>query len=231
VPSSSARTTIRRTRVDPEHVSAQILDAFTVKAKRIGLRALIMTEFATELRMSASTLYKLYPSKESLAAACVDRWADELAAAEATRRNLRAPKPAGDGFDHFMLWVEAWADANAALSPAFTRDLRSDYPSVWRRYREIIDERKRSGAELLRPLLKPDVDERVALSLLDHVFRIVLDPEFADRLHVSRREALRSAVSIWAGGALARETHQTAETPRHRSGKVLSLRGKKSKRD
>jgi AcrR family transcriptional regulator len=218
---SSARIA-RRTRVDPEHVSAQILDAFTAKAKRIGLRALIMTELATELRMSASTLYKLYPSKEALALACVDRWADELAAAEAARTDSRDRKGARDGFDHFMLWIDAWADANAGLSPAFTRDLRTDYPAVWRRYRQIIEQRKGEGAAMLRPLLKSEVDERVAFALLDRIFSIVLDPAFADRLRVSRREALRSAVSIWAGGALTRS---------ERSAKVVRLRGRnKTKR-
>jgi AcrR family transcriptional regulator len=219
--STSARSNSRRARVDPEHVSAQILDAFTVRAKRVGLRALLMTELATELRMSASTLYKLFPSKESLAAACVDRWADELGAAEMARRDPRDPKGARDGFDRFMLWVDAWADANAALSPAFTRDLKTDYPVVWRRYRDVINVRKQQGAELLRPLLKPQVDERVAFALLNQIFSTVLDPEFADRLHVSRREALRSAVSIWAGGALQKST---------RTEKVLSLRGRRSKR-
>jgi AcrR family transcriptional regulator len=218
---SSARQVVRRTRLDPEHVSAQILDAFTAKAKRIGLRALIMTELATELRMSASTLYKLYPSKESLALACVDRWADELGASEAARYGSRDRKRGRDGFERFMLWVDAWADANAALSPAFTRDLRSDYPAVWRRYRQIIDQRKAEGAAMLRPLLKPDVDERVAFALLDRAFSIVLDPTFADRLRVSRREALRSAVSIWAGGAL-RHTE--------RSAKIIGLRGRRTKR-
>ena len=221
---SSARSATRRTRVDPEHVSAQILDAFTAKAKRIGLRALIMTELATELRMSASTLYKLYPSKESLALACVDRWADELAAAETARsdsRDRRDRSGTHAGFEHFMLWVDAWADANAGLSPAFTRDLRTDYPAVWRRYRQVIDQRKGEGASMLRPLLKPEVDERVAFALLDRIFSIVLDPAFADRLRVSRREALRSAVTIWAGGALARS---------ERSGKVVRLRGPSGQR-
>jgi AcrR family transcriptional regulator len=196
-------------------VSAQILDAFTVKAKRLGLRALIMTELATELRMSASTLYKLYPSKESLAAACVERWADELGAAEVARREPRKREAARDGFERFMLWVDAWADANAALSPAFTRDLKADYPAVWHRYRAILSARKQGGAEVLRPLLKPELDEQVALALLNKIFTIVLDPEFADRLHVSRREALRTAVSIWAGGALVRSNKvESARTRR-----------------
>jgi hypothetical protein len=96
--------------------------------------------------------------------------------------------------------------------------LRTDYPAVWRRYRQIIDQRKGEGAAMLRPQLKPDVDERVAFALLDRIFSIVLDPAFADRLRVSRREALRSAVSIWAGGALARS---------ERTAKVVRLRGRR----
>lgn len=211
MPSSQARRQrSRRSRVDPELVRAQILEAFSVKAKRLGIRALMMTELATELRISASTLYKLYPSKEALSMACVERWADELGAAEAAKRD---PKRARDGFEQYMLWIDAWADANATLSPVFMRDLKTEYPAVWQRYRDIIRERKERGAALLRPLLKPDVDERVAFALLNSVFTIVHAPEFAERLHVSRREALRSAVSIWAGGALSRPRGHLRSVP------------------
>jgi AcrR family transcriptional regulator len=217
---SARRNTTKRTRAGAAQVSERILETFSTKAKRIGLRALTMTELATELHMSAATLYRLYPSKEALALACVDRWADELGAADATQRDRSDPKAAKrDGFERYMIWVEAWADANAALSPAFARDLKSDYPAVWQRYREIVEDRKRRGALLLRPLLKPSVDERVAFAVLNTIFMTVLEPEFADRLHVSRREAIRSAVTIWAGGAL------------NRQGKLRSLRGgKRSKR-
>src|SRR5262245_55340932 len=120
------RAARRRTRLDAEQVRDQILEAFSGKAKREGLRAVQMGELASELRMSASTLYKLFPSKESLVLACVDRWADELAAAEAARPDPAAPRAAG--FERFMHWVEAWADAQAGLAPAFARDLQSDYP-------------------------------------------------------------------------------------------------------
>lgn len=175
-----------------------------------------MGELASELHMSATTLYKLYPSKESLALACLQRWADELGAAEAARQNpKRAP------FDQYMHWIDAWADANAAISPAFLRDLQSDYPAVWKKYSQVIAERKRHGMVLLRPLLRAEVNERVAFSLLNHIFSIVQDPAFADRLNVSRRDALRSAVSIWAGGALSRtgKSSARARTPARRKAK------------
>jgi AcrR family transcriptional regulator len=170
----------------------------------------MMGELATELRISASTLYKQFPSKEALALACVERWADEFAAATAAGDN---PEDKRDGFAQFMHWVDAWADAHAALSPAFAHDLESDYPAAYRRFRAIVQQHKQRGASLLRPVLKPDIDARVALAVLDLILTTVLRPEFADRLRISRHAAIRSAVSIWAGGAVSRR------------GKLRSLEG------
>jgi AcrR family transcriptional regulator len=221
VPRLSARSAAVRSRVNAEQLSAQILDTFSARAKRLGLRALHMGELASELHMSATTLYKLYPSKEALAMACLQRWADELGAAEAARQN-----PKRSAFDQYMHWIDAWADANAAISPAFLRDLQSDYPAVWRRYRQVIAERKRQGMLLLRPLLRPDVNERVAFSLLNHIFGLVQDPDFADQLNVSRREALRGAVSIWAGGALQRAAKPKPTKLDGRAAPVRKLRSR-----
>jgi AcrR family transcriptional regulator len=200
----------RRQRGAPDQVRAQILDAFSAKAKHVGLRGVMMADLATELRMSAATLYKRFPSKEALAVACVDRWANELGAAEAAKRD---PKASRGGFEQFMHWVDAWTEANAELSPVFRRDLQTDYPAVWQRYREVVNERKKRGAALLRPLVKRELDKELALAVLDLIFTTVLRPEFADQLRVSRHDAIRMAVSIWAGGAL------------DRSGKLRAIRG------
>lgn len=196
------RKTNRRGRAEPARIREQILEAFSTRAKRVGIRAVMMGELAAELRMSASTVYKQFPSKEALTLACVERWADELAAAEAALRVPGAPER--DAFDQFMHWVDAWADANAAISPAFLRDLQNDYPLAWRRFRDVVRQRQEQGAALLRPVLKPELDERVALAVLKMILYGALQPEFADTLRISRHKALRSAVAIWAGGAVDR---------------------------
>jgi hypothetical protein len=41
----------------------------------------------------------------------------------------------------------------------------------------------------------------VALLMLDHLVTNAADPRYAERLGVSRREAVRTAVSIWGDGA------------------------------
>jgi len=179
----------------------RILEAFSRRAKREGIRAVAMGELARELRMSASTLYKHYRSKEALTTACVERWAMEVAASEAA---LPARPGGKASFDGFMRWVGAWADANAALSPAFLRDLRSDYPQAFARYREVIRERQLYGAMMLRPALRKDIDERVAFAILKMLLDQAMDAQFAERLHISRHEAMRSAVAIWAAGAMDR---------------------------
>jgi AcrR family transcriptional regulator len=197
----AARKTVRRPRADSEQLKRRILEAFSLKAKREGIRNVMMAELASELRMSASTLYKLYPSKEALTLACVDDWADELAASEAARPQ---PGTERDGFASFMHWVDAWVHENARLSPAFRRDLASDFPAAWERYRTVIQQRKEHGIALLLPLLKPELNRRVAFAVLNMILEEVIRPEFADRLRISRSEAIRSAVTIWAAGALDR---------------------------
>jgi AcrR family transcriptional regulator len=195
------RLPVRRSRVQPHELRAQILDAFSDKAKAIGIRGVMMGELASELQISASTLYKHFPSKDALTLACVERWANELGAAEAAEPRVSEPR---DGFEQFMHWVDAWADANAALSPAFARDLETDHPVAWRRYREEIRRRKERGAKLLRPVLKPEINADVSLAVLNLILMTVLRPEFADRLRISRHAALRSAVAIWASGSVDR---------------------------
>ena len=96
-------------------MTERILDAFSEKAKRSGLRSVTMGQLVTELRMSASTLYREFPSKEELTMACVERWASELAVAESEQ--TRAGR---DGYERFLRWAETWAETNAALQ--FDRD-------------------------------------------------------------------------------------------------------------
>src|SRR5262249_10721568 len=100
-------------------------------------------------------------------------------------------------------------------SPVFRRDLENDYPAVWQRYMEVVRERKRRGAALLRPLVKSQLDKDIALAVLDLILMAVLVPEFADDHLVSRHAAIGTAVSICAGGAL------------ERGGKLRRIRGGK----
>jgi AcrR family transcriptional regulator len=181
-------------------VRERILSAFSEKATRSGLRSVVMAELASELRMSATTLYKHFSSKKEMVLNLVERWVMELAAAEAAtdeRPEIRTP------LDRVRHWADIWSVRMSSLSVAFLQDLRRDYPSAWMLFSKGMEERKREGAALLRPLLKPDVHPEVALEMLSMALARVADPGFADQLGTSRAEAIHTAVSVWASGALA----------------------------
>jgi len=172
-PKGKARSS-RGSAPESERVRERILMAFSSKAKRAGIRAVVMGELATDLRMSAMTLYKHFASKDELVEAMIDAWA------------------------------EAWTGSLAHVSPAFFKDLHRDHHACWTRFQKQIDARKWAAAPLLRRFLRPDLNANVALQMLDHLVTWAADPRSAERLGVSRREAVRTAVSLWGDGALQR---------------------------
>jgi AcrR family transcriptional regulator len=187
-------------RADAARVRERILAAFSARAKRSGVRAVVMGELASELRMSPVTLYKHFASKHELVSAMVDAWALELAAIDAL--DLGRIDDCNAALDRLLSWADAWTASLANVSPAFFKDLNRDHPECWKRFNAQIEARKRAAAPLLGPFLRPDLDPNVALLMLDHLVTQAADPRYAERLGVSRREAVRTAVAIWGGGAL-----------------------------
>ena len=187
------------TRQDAQQVRERILAAFSERAKRSGIRGIVMAELLQELRMSASTLYQHFPSKNDLVTASVERWAGEIAGDAFTG------KPSKDArviYDQLIAWAEAWAEAQARFAPAFISDLQRDYPEAWEIFQRHVTTSKRNGGARLTPGLKPGLRPEIALALLGLILTHITDPELPDRLRVSRHEFIRTAVSIWAGGAL-----------------------------
>jgi hypothetical protein len=130
----------------------------------------------------------------------VDAWALELAAIDAL--DLGKVDDCTAALERLLAWADAWTASLAHVSPAFFNDLHRDHPECWARFNDQIEARKRAAAPLLGPLLRPELDPNVALLMLDHLVTQAANPRYAERLGVSRREAVRTAVSIWGGGAL-----------------------------
>ena len=187
-------------RHEAARVRERILVAFSSKAKRAGIRAVVMGELASQLRMSPMTLYKHFASKDELVSAMVDAWALELAAIDAL--DLGRVDDSSAALERLLAWADAWTASLANVSPAFFQDLHRDHPECWARFNAQIEERKRAAAPLLGPFLQPDLNPNAALLMLDYLVTHVADPRYAERLGVSRREAVHTAVAIWGGGAL-----------------------------
>jgi AcrR family transcriptional regulator len=197
MPASTKRTN-QRAKVS-DQVRERILAVFSERAKRSGIRGIVMAELLQELHMSASTLYQHFPSKDDLVTASVERWASEIAG------DAFVGKPSKDQgviYDQLIAWAEAWSEAQARFAPAFISDLRRDYPAAWEIFQRHVTTSKRHGASLLTPGLKPGLRPDIALSVLGLILTHITDPELPDKLRVSRHEFIRTAISIWAGGAL-----------------------------
>jgi AcrR family transcriptional regulator len=195
-----AKAARRSSPEDAAHVRERILVAFSAKAKRSGIRAVVMGELASELRMSAMTLYKHFASKDELVAAMVDAWALELAAIEAL--DLVHVDDGAAALDRLLAWADSWTASLSNVSPAFFQDLHRDHPASWKRFNRQIQDRKDAAAPILGPFLRPDLDANAALLMLDYLVTHFADPRYAEQLGVSRREAVRTAVSIWSSGAM-----------------------------
>jgi AcrR family transcriptional regulator len=185
---------------DADAVRERILRLFSAKAKRAGIRAVLMGELATELRMSAMTLYKHFASKDELVLAMVDAWALEIAAIEALE--WEKVESCNSALEVLLVWADAWTASLSEVTPAFFSDLHRDYPAAWERFQARITERKMVAAKYLTPYLRDDLHVPTVFGILDNLAMQASDPRFVERLGISRREAVRTAVSVWGGGAL-----------------------------
>ena len=118
--------------------------------------------------------------------------------------------------ERLLAWADAWTASLAHVSPAFFQDLHRDHGECWTRFNAQIEARKQAAAPLLGPFLRPELNPNVALLMLDHLVTEAADPRYAERLGVSRREAVRTAVSIWGLGALEGPKLRAAPPPRGR---------------
>lgn len=183
-------------------VRERILRAFSERATRSGIRSVVMSELATELRMSPNTMYQQFRSKKELVTALVERWAHEVGASDAAVVELGSSRSAIEGMAR---WAEAWAASVARYGPAFWEDLKRDHPEAFAIFRRELQRWKELGAAQLRPRLLPNLEPEVTLAVLDLILTHVSDPRFSERLGTTRRESIRTAIGIWARGALANQ--------------------------
>lgn len=192
-------------------VRQAILAGFSHRARRSGIRAVLMVELASELRMSPMTLYKHFASKDELVSEMVDAWAMELAAIGALE--WERATDCNSALDVLLSWADTWTAVLSDVSPAFFRDLRRDHPDAWHRFNALIDDRKAVAATYLTPHLREDVPPGAMLMMLDSLVQQAADRRFASELGISRRDAVRAALALWGGGALRQRTNLRAATP------------------
>jgi AcrR family transcriptional regulator len=187
---------------DPDKARELVIQAFLGRARQVGIRSVVMGELANELRMSPSTLYRYFRSKGELVEACVERWAEDLAAATSID-----DVPSGDWTPAELVgrWADSWSDAVSRYSSAWWSDLRRGYPDAWNTFERAMRTQKQRGAAILRPNLRKDVHAEVALAVLELILDNISDPDMCERLGVTRRDAIQNAIAVWTRGAMVSE--------------------------
>lgn len=182
---------------DADPTRTRILHAFSERAKRSGIRSVVMGELASELGMSMATLYARFTSKEKLVEAMVERWCIELSTHDALIEDENVPIG-----ERFRVWADAWSVRIVEYSPAFFIDLSRDYPALSALLETDLARRRAKGEGILAPHLRAGLNRAAAFALLDLIYLHAPDPRVADKVGVARRDVIRTALAIWAKGSL-----------------------------
>lgn len=211
----------------PDATSAlpqRILRAFAARARRVGIRAVVMSDLASDLGVSKKTLYQHFESKSELVLALLRAWA-EGARERAAERELRG-LPVVQEMRRF---AEAWVASVETFAPVFWQELARDYPEAHAIFRRELRAARRRTRQRIARLLRSDLAPALALELFQAVVARAADPDACARAGLARREALVAAVELWARGALRPEAfapEPAADGPR--AACFTALRGARS---
>lgn len=176
----------------------RVLECFTTRAERVGIRRVRMEDLASDLRVSKRTIYEAFPNKEALVRAFVAAWAGRIQEQMNYRRTTQATP-----IELLRRWARRWSQGNGRISDLLWEDIRTDYPEVYAEYRTAQRDQMKETTDAMRALMPADVDPDVAIAMFEAIRRMAKDERVCRRLGMSMEEVLTKAVEIWARGAYA----------------------------
>lgn len=183
----------------------RILDFAQRRFFRYGYSSITIDEIAAELRMSKSTVYRFFKSKDELLERAVTSYSDAI-------MNGFVAKSART-VEVFMKEFKAAASFVAnfvgQLDPRARDDLRSSVPQSWKKLQElqhrsitfIFSKLLESGVEY--GVIRPDIDPVFVGDLLAMSFESILFGDAPQNSGLGRTEALQSLADILFTGILA----------------------------
>jgi AcrR family transcriptional regulator len=175
-------------------LAEQIVEAFSRRAKIMGIRSIAMGELAKSLRISTKTLYKHFPNKADLVHELVARW------------ESRIHKPISyygtDLVEILRYWVKVWAVNDAQFSTAFWVDLKNDYPSLYRVYVDSLYERMAAMKRRVTPYLKPEINHDFAWQSYFILMTASSQPKTYEKIGMTREQCVFAAFEFWMNGAV-----------------------------
>lgn len=187
-----------RDRAQRERIVAAGLALF----RRFGIRRVTMDDLARELRISKKTLYRHFPDKGALVAACADRVVGQVLPAIRGALESEGPVTA-----RLLTTWSAFATLPRLVSPQFIADLQADYPEVWRsidrRRRVVITSFERLFADgVASGEIRPAIHPKVALRVLFAVLERVMIPEVLASAEFTLAEVVQTIATMMLQGIL-----------------------------
>lgn len=176
---------------------AKILDVSYALFLEKGYRHTTMDDIAQELGMSKKTLYKHYPGKLDLAAACFDLLRTRMTAkVEAILDNRYLPFPL-----KLRSFLSVVASYLAPINPEIFEDLREHAPEIWQDLKAYINESAHlrfaklveEGAS--KGLVNPRINVNLVVMLYAAAVQSLWDPKFIAQFPESIQKGLKMAPS------------------------------------
>ena len=175
----------------------RILEAFEDRARKVGIRGVVMSELARELGISKKTLYQHFSSKEDLVSTMIDHMMSEMhQRGDEISSETTCPKALA------RRWAQVMLRGEESYTKVFWQELERDYPEAYTAMQEQTELARLRAMTQLAAHLRDDVSPELAIATFGFVLTGALDPDLCERLRMTREESVMSALAIWARGAL-----------------------------
>ncbi len=175
----------------------RILEAFEERARKVGIRGVVMSELARELGISKKTLYQHFSSKEDLVSTMIDQLMGELhQLGDEISSEITCPKALA------QRWAKVMLEGEEAYTKVFWEELERDYPEAYAAVQQQAELGRQRAMAQLAEHLRDDVSPELAIATFGFVLTGALDPDLCERLRMTREESVMAALEIWARGAL-----------------------------
>lgn len=190
-------------------VAEKVVQAFSRRARVVGIRSIAMADLAKELRVSTKTLYKYFRNKGDLVHELVVRW------------ESRIHQPSGytgtDLLERLRHAIDVWAENDAQFSTAFWLDLKSDYPRLYQVYMNFLHNRMEAMQKRLTPYLKPELDPGFAWSSYVNLMAASKQPKNFEKIGMTREQCIHASFEFWLNGAIDLQSLRTDQEQERKS--------------
>lgn len=172
-----------------------VLDAVEVRFGSAGVRALVMADLARELGMSTKTLYRLFPSKEALVTAVVQRWSQRFLAAQAS--HLASTMTI---HERIRTAAQALVAHRRRFSDDFWRELSEEHPDAWGLYTATMATARERSAARMASAERTGIEPALARAALTALVELAQTPEVLEASGLQPDAAIDQAVALFVRG-------------------------------